>query len=322
LNADALAHPNIALVKYWGKRDTDLNLPTTSSLSVTLDRFHTCTAVHWDVRRDEVVLDGQRPGPRASARVLEFLDLLDPHRPPCRVVSESNFPVAAGLASSSSAFAALAVAASAAAGFDASPRELSVLARRGSGSACRSLWGGFVRWDRGILADGSDSHGSPVLPGRSWDLRVVVAVVHAGPKELGSREGMLRSQRTSPCYPSFVSENELLVRAAERAVVGCDLAALAEIMERSTLLMQATMHTSRPSIRYSRPGSLAVLDRVLSLKRQGIRCGWTMDAGPNVKVLCGVDDAHTVARALEQVVARVHVLGIGGPPELALGDEE
>lgn len=314
--ATAVAHPNIALVKYWGKRDRALNLPATSSLSVTLDRFETRTTVEWDAPRDRVVLDGAEVAGRPAERVLRFLDLLDPQRPPCHVVSGSNFPVAAGLASSSSAFSALAVAASAAAGQGTEPVSMSVLARRGSGSACRSLWGGFVHWRRGERADGSDSRGEPVPLPQGWDLRVVVAVVDAGPKKIGSTEGMVRTRSTSPVFPVFVEQNETLVLQARRAVEARELSPLIEAMERSTTLMHATMLTARPSIRYLAPGSLAVLDAVDGLRADGVPCGWTMDAGPNVKVLCRGQDAPFVREALETVVSAVHVLGIGGPARL------
>ena len=314
--AVAEAHPNIALVKYWGKRDAGLNLPLTSSLSVTLDGFVTRTRVAWGVARDEVEIDGRAVGGEAAARVLGFLDLVDPARPPCHVQSGSSFPAAAGLASSSSAFAALALAATRAAGRTLGGRALSALARRGSGSACRSLHGGFVRWERGALADGSDSVARPLPLDPPWDLAVVVAVVHGGPKALGSREGMQRSVSSSPCVPAFVEQNERLVERAAQALEARDLAALAEAMERSTLLMQATMHTAWPPLRYERPGSLAVLAAVEALRAGGLRCGWTMDAGPNVKVLCAREDAEHLREALAPLVPAIHVLGIGGPARL------
>ena len=318
--ATAVAHPNIALVKYWGKRDRALNLPATSSLSVTLERFETRTTVTWGAAQDEVVLDGDRVEGKPAQRVLDFLDLIDAERPPCSVHSGSNFPVAAGLASSSSAFSALALAATAAAGQALEPAALSVLARRGSGSACRSLWGGFVHWTRGERADGQDSHGHPIPLPEPWDLRVVVAVVHAGPKAVGSTVGMVRTRATSPVFPVFVAENEGLVLEARQAVLGRDLHTLIGCMERSTTLMHASMLAAVPSVRYLKPGSLAVLDAVDDLRADGVPCGWTMDAGPNVKVLCRAVDAPVVQRALEPLVRAVHVLGPGGPAHLVEAD--
>ena len=136
MQATATAHPNIALIKYWGKRDVPLNLPSTSSLSVTLDTFETTTTVTWGTDADALLVNGEQLSAGAAARALDFLSLIDPRRPPCRIVSTNNFPTAAGLASSASAFAALALAGTAAAGQTLSPQAMSVLARRGSGSAC------------------------------------------------------------------------------------------------------------------------------------------------------------------------------------------
>ena len=313
----AVAHPNIALVKYWGKRDLALNLPAVPSLSVTLDGFTTRTTVTWGASRDEVTLQRRPPAPQARERVLRFLDRLAPDgRPPCRVWSENDFPTAAGLASSSSGFAALAVAASRAAGLSLSPGALGALTRQGSGSACRSLYGGFVEWRLGERADGLDSFAAPVAPREHWDLRVVVAVVDAGPKPVGSSAGMLRTAATSPCYPAFVQAAPGLLDRARHAVLQRNGPELFRVMEASTRLMQASMFTSEPAIIYWKPASIAVQHAVMRLREAGVSCGWTMDAGPNVKVVCGADVAHEVARRLEPLVERVHVLGIGGGPHL------
>lgn len=312
--ATACAHPNIALVKYWGKRDIRLNLPAVPSLSVTLDRYRTQTTVTRGVDRDRVVIDGVEASGRPKERVLRLLDLLDPGRPPCDVDSNSNFPVAAGLASSSSAFAALVLAASAAAGQEHTREQLSVLARRGSGSACRSLWGGFVSWQLGQRHDGSDSHGEPVAPADHWDLRVVVAVVSDAKKAIGSTDGMIRTQETSPLFPAFVAEAPGRVERARQALLDRDLAALGEEMERSTWEMHATMLSAWPTVRYARPGTMACLDAIADLRSQGLPAYCTMDAGPNVKVLCAADDSELVAEVLRGHARAVEVLAVGGDP--------
>jgi diphosphomevalonate decarboxylase len=309
----ASAHPNIALAKYWGKRDVGLNLPAMSSLSVTLDDFRTRTSVTWDAERDEVAIDGNRAGDAAAKRVFAFLDLVDPKRPPCAVVSESNFPASAGLASSSSAFAALALAATRASGRKRSLEELSVLARQGSGSACRSLHGGFVLWRRGEKDDGTDSHALPVAPADWWPLRVLVAVVDAGPKPVGSTDGMLRTAQTSPSYGVFVRDSETCVQEVRAAILARDFERLIAATERSTKGMITTMLGARPEIRYQRPASMDLVEVVASLRRTGILAGWTMDAGPNVKVLVQPGDAAVVAARLREIVPRVHDLGVGGP---------
>jgi len=310
MQATATAHPNIALIKYWGKRDVPLNLPSTSSLSVTLDTFQTTTTVTWGVDADALQVNGEQVADQAAARALDFLTLIDPRRPPCRIVSDNNFPTAAGLASSASAFAALALAGTAAAGQTLSPQAMSVLARRGSGSACRSLWGGWVLWDRGARADGLDSHGTPIAPRDHWDIRVLVAMVSEGKKPIGSTAGMLKTQQTSPLYPGWVSSAEADITQARQALARRDLQALGEAMERSTLKMHATMISA--GIRYWKPTTVAVLESVEALRRAGVGAWYTMDAGPNVKVLCEASDAERVAAAMRPHVGEVAVLGVGG----------
>lgn len=320
--ATAIAHPNIALIKYWGKRDVELNLPSTGSLSVTLDRFATRTTVRWDVPRDQAWLDGRPASPADAKKVFKHLDLITPGRPPARVISASNFPAAAGLASSSSAFAALTLAAAQAANERFSPEELSVLARQGSGSACRSLWGGWVEWARGVLPDGSDSHGKHLAPEDHWDLRIVVAIIDGGRKKVGSTKGMLHTMETSPMYPAWVTSAERDLNQARHAVLERDLESLGQAMERSTLKMQATMMTADPSLRYWRSTSVWAMDAVEELRSKGVSAWWTMDAGPNVKVLCEAPDAETVAARLRTLVDEVVILRVGGPPQLVEDDPE
>lgn len=309
--ATATAHPNIALVKYWGKRDVALNLPAVPSLSLTLAPWSTRTTVETDAPRDEVRLAGRPATDAEASRVTRFLDLVDPDRPPCVVDSANDFPTAAGLASSASAFAALALAATEALGHTRTRAELSALARRGSGSACRSLWGGFVRWDRGTRADGADSCGHPVAGPDHWDLRMVVAIVSDGPKPTASTAGMLHTARTSPLYAGWVASAEATLAEAQAAVLDRDLERLGRAMEQSTFTMHATMHTSDPPLIYWLPATLAVVHAVQALRRGGVGAWATMDAGPQVKVLCEVEDADTVQRAIAPHALRTAILGPG-----------
>lgn len=314
--ATAVAHPNIALVKYWGKRDLARNLPSTSSLSLTLDHFRTRTRVIWGAERDEMVVGGRQASPAELARVTRFLDLLDPDRPRCAVETDNNFPTAAGLASSSSGFAALALAASAASGRSLSPTALSTLARQGSGSACRSLWGGWVVWDRGEREDGADSHGVPLAPRDHWDVRLVVALIASGRKSVGSTEGMIRTQETSPLYPGWVSSSGEDLARARRAVLDRDIVALGQVMEHSALKMHATMLSAHLPIRYWKPATLVAMDAVEELRREGVQAFYTMDAGPNVKILCLAEHAERVAAALREAVGEATVLSVGGDARL------
>ena len=308
--ATAIAHPNIALVKYWGKRDPILNLPATPSVSLTVAPFSTRTTVHWGAERDEIVLNGSPRTDAARERVLRFLDLVDPRRPPCVVQSANDFPTGAGLASSSSAFAALALAATRAAGRSLDRTALSVLARRGSGSACRSIWGGLVHWPLGARADGSDSHGIPLES--NWELALLAVIVAGEEKETSSRDGMTRTEKTSPVYAEWVAGAPADCEEALRAIAARDLEALGTVMERSTFKMHATMETADPPLRYLRPESYEIARRIETLRASGVGAWVTMDAGPNVKVLCDPADVPSVRAALGDLGLRDHELRPGG----------
>lgn len=310
-SATALAHPNIALCKYWGKRDPALNLPATPSLSLTVAPFASRTTVTWGVERDEAWLNGRPAEAREAARIFATLDLCDAWRPPCQVVSENDFPTAAGLASSSSGFAALVVAAAAAAGQARTPEELSVLARRGSGSAARSVFGGWVEWRLGERADGADSHGIERHPPEWWELRLVVGVFDATPKAVGSTDGMNHCQATSPYWRAWVESAPADVEAARRLVAARDLLGLGAVMERSALRMHACMMAADPPLSYWNSGTAWGMDQVRTMRARGLPCAFTIDAGPNVKVLCRAEDADEVALRLGRVAERVHVLHPG-----------
>lgn len=311
--ATAVAHPNIALIKYWGKRNLALNLPAVSSLSMTLAPWRTRTTVEWGAEHDSLLLNGDAVhGPKAQ-RVWSFLDRIDPHRPAVRVESDNDFPTGAGLASSASGFAALTLAATRAAGKELNLKELSALARQGSGSASRSLWGGFVHWSRGLLEDGSDSHGAPIPGVERLDPVMIVAVVDEGPKDVGSTAGMQRSAQNSPLYQAFIDDSEACIRVARSAIERADLPALGEVMERSTFAMHGVMHASTPPLIYWKPATVAAIHTVFELRKQGIGAWVTMDAGPQVKVLCARPDADRVESALSTVVPRTMRLQPGGP---------
>ncbi|CCK32330.1 diphosphomevalonate decarboxylase [Streptomyces davaonensis JCM 4913] len=310
--ATAVAHPNIALIKYWGKRDENLVLPRVDSLSMTLDIFPTTTTVRLapDTGHDIVTLNGRTAEGEPLRRIVAFLDLVRERAGsacPAVVDSENTVPTGAGLASSASGFAALAVAASAAYGLGLDATALSRLARRGSGSACRSLFGGFAVWHAGLdaatVAEADlASHAEPVLCG-DLDPALVVAVVDAGPKTVSSRAAMRRTVDTSPLYEPWAVSSARDLTEMRAALLAGDIEAVGEIAERNALGMHATMLAARPAVRYLSPATLTVLDRVLRLRQDGIPAYATMDAGPNVKVLCRRPDADTVAEALRGAVA-------------------
>ncbi|WP_278260490.1 diphosphomevalonate decarboxylase [Nocardia sp. AG03] len=325
MSVTATAYPNIALIKYWGKRDEALHLPLTTSLSLTLDVFATVTTVTVadDLVVDEVTL-AQAPAPEAfAAKVSAFLDLVrelagDPR--PARVDTVNTGPTGAGLASSASGFAALAAAAAGAYGLDLDHRELSRLARRGSGSAARSIFGGFAQWHRGVgrgAAGDRSSYAEPV-DAPLLDPALVVALVDDREKAVSSRVAMRRTVDTSPFFHPWVRSSSYDLREMLAALAAGDLPAVGEIAERNALGMHATMLGARPAVRYFAPGSMRVLDRVRALRAEGVAAYATMDAGPNVKVLCDRGDSAVVAAALAELADAPRIVVANSGPGVAV----
>ncbi len=318
--ATATACANIALVKYWGKRDAALNLPAAGSLSLTLRDLSTTTVVEFDdaLTDDVFHLDGAVADSGAAARTSRWLDLVRERaglRDRARVTSTNLFPTASGLASSASGFAALAVAATAAAGLEATSDELSELARRGSGSAARSIYGGFVEMAAGQRADGSDAIARPIDDALDWDVRMVVAIVSGGvKKKVSSRDAMTHCADTSPLYRAWLDSVPPDIAAAREAIAQRDLDALGAIAEGSALAMHAAALASRPTVRYFRPETLAAMAAVEALRERGVPAYYTMDAGPHVKVLTDGTHASAVDSAMREVpgVTDVLVSGVGG----------
>jgi diphosphomevalonate decarboxylase len=311
----ARAHANIALVKYWGKRDAARNLPAAGSLSLTLAALTTITSVRFD---DALAADAIAFGGASErARIVEFLDLVRARAgiaTRAEVASENRFPTASGLASSASGFAALALAATRAAGLALDPRELSRLARQGSGSAARSIFGGLVR----MRAEDDDAWAEPIEAGAfAARLRMVIAIVGGGAaKAHGSRDAMEHCAETSPLYAGWLAVVPRDLAAAEAAIARGDLEALGELAEANALAMHATAIASRPAIVYWQPTTLALLDAVRALRASGAPAWATMDAGPHVKVLTDVAHAERVASALREVVADVSISAAGGAAEV------
>ncbi|WP_254678260.1 diphosphomevalonate decarboxylase [Curtobacterium sp. SGAir0471] len=297
MTATAVAHPNIALVKYWGKADAQLALPATGSVSMGLDVFPTTTTVTLDgsAETDSLVLNGGAAPEGALLRVQQFLDLvrdLAGSADRAAVVSENTVPTGAGLASSASGFAALATAAAAAYGLDLSERDLSRLARRGSGSATRSIPGGVAVWHAGD-DQGSYAERVPAPP-----MAMVVVTISAGEKAIGSREAMRRTIATSPFYPAWVTSTTETVDEMLDACAAGDFTRIGELTESNALRMHATIEGAFPPIRYLNARSVAVFDAVAELRAAGTEAYATADAGPNVVVLTKPEDRSAVATAL------------------------
>lgn len=301
MQATAKAYANIALVKYWGKRQAQGNLPEAGSLSLTLEGLSTTTRVCFEGSGDVLWLDGELA---SEAEVRKIQPILDAIRKGAglqrgaRVETHNAFPTAAGLASSASGMAALTKAACAAAGLSLSPTEQSAIARLGSGSATRSMFGGFVRWHAGTAADGSDSVAEQLYGPEHWDMRVVVAVISGQRKPMSSTRGMLHTQATSPYHTAWVGSVQTDLRAAQTAIGARDWAGLRAVAERSCLRMHADMMAADPPLVYLQPESWSVIQTVWSLRQQGVQLLFTADAGPNIKVFCDPAGLERVRAAL------------------------
>ena len=313
----AAAGTNIALVKYWGKRDTALNLPAAGSLSLTLADLGSETTVRFAADagdhdgRDRVLFAGAPAEVRFATRVQCFLDLVRARariQLPAEVATTNSVPTAAGLASSAAGFAALALAASRAAGLRLSPAELSELARRGSGSAARSIFGGFVEMSAGTRADGSDAVAYGLLDEDAWDVRLCVAITAQGEKAIGSTTAMERTALTSPYYQGWLASVPIDLDEARAAVTSRDLVALGTVAERSALRMHACALAADPHILYWNPATVAAMVTVKDLRASGTSAFFTIDAGPHVKVLCRSVDAPRVQAALAATPGVMRVL--------------
>jgi len=315
-SATAIAGANIALVKYWGKRDLALNLPDVGSISITLDALQTRTTVVFDehLEADELRLNGRLATPAAMGRAGAFLDIVRAQArisDRARIISNNNFPTGSGLASSASGFAALGLAASRAAGLVLNERELSILSRRGAGSAARSIFGGFVRWHKGTRPDGADSFAEPICGIDELPLEVHVAVVERGEKPVSSTVGMLDSAAGSCFYPAWVAEQAKDLSAMRAAIAIRDFAHMATIAERSCLKMHAVMLAGQPPLLYWKAETVKLIHAVRALRAAGHPVFFTIDAGPQVKVVCAPEGRRAVIDMLENSAGVVETISSG-----------
>jgi len=291
----ATAGPSLALIKYWGKASTNENTPATGSLAVTLKELQTATEVTFD-DRDSVVLDGREQPLVRFGPILKTLRSAFPLEDRgLRIVSTNNFPTAAGLASSSSGFAALVGAVDALVGTNLPLEELSALARRGSGSATRSLFPGFTVFEAGAL------QAEPLYGADYWpDFCVVIAVVEEAPKPRSSRDAMESSRTSSPYYNEWVLTSPPLLARAKLELSRRDWSGLGPAIRQSYLRMFATMFTSEPPLLYWQPTSLALLHTLEALRLEGFSAWETMDAGPQVKIFCPRSEADALVVELQR----------------------
>ena len=318
--ASAQAHPNIAFIKYWGLRDEENRLPANDSISMNIGSLTTRTTVVFDtsLELDELILNNQKIAGKSLVRTQQFMDRV--RRVAginifARIESVNDFPTGAGVASSASGFAALTLAATAALGLDLSAEELSGLARFGSGSACRSIPGGFVEWQTDPKT--GKSFARSIAPADHWELMDCIVVLSEKHKPVGSQAGM-RLANTSPFQNARVQDSKRRLEICRSAILNRDFDALAKITELDSNMMHAVMMTSDPSLFYWEPQSLAIMKAVTDWQKTGLPVTYTLDAGPNVHLICTRD-------ALDKVLDRLHNIpgvkevrhgGPGGPAKL------
>ncbi len=316
----AIAEPNIAFIKYWGNRNHTLRIPSNGSLSMNLEGLETRTSVTFDpaLPADRLTLNGQPVADSALVRVSAMLERVRGQAGTTHfasVSSTNNFPMGAGIASSASAMAALALAASAAAGLELPEKDLSILARTGSGSASRSVPGGFVEWQAGSSHE--DSFAFSIAPPEHWDLVDLVAVVHAEHKATGSTAGHVLAE-SSPLQAARVADAPRRIEICRRAILEKDFPTFAGIVELDINMMHAVMMTSTPPLVYWKPATLAVMESVGRWRDEGAEVCYTIDAGPNVHVICTSKHHQELAGLLRAMPGVRQVLEAtpGGPTRL------
>lgn len=287
-SATAIASPNIAFIKYWGNRNDELRISVNGSISMTLGGLETHTTVIFDSQRekDRFELNGENISDHRFERVQRHLNLirsLAKISSSAKVISHSNFPLDVGIASSASGFAALTVAASAAAGLNLSSIELSRIARRGSGSACRSIFGGFVEWYAAENDEGSFAE--MIASPEHWDLTDLIALVERKPKIMGSSIGHLLAH-TSPLQIARINDAPRRLILCREAIAQNDFSQLADIVEQDSNLMHSVMMTSTPPLFYWSPETLLIMHSIFNWRRNGLDVCYSVDAGSSVHCIC------------------------------------
>jgi diphosphomevalonate decarboxylase len=317
---EAIAPSNIAIVKYWGKRNEELNLPLNSSLSVTLQGLEVRTKVIFDEKfdKDEVIINGEKASPEEveeySGRVLKIFRKIYGKDIYAKVISQSNFPKAAGLASSAAGIAALVYAANSALGLGLDQKELSKIARIGSGSACRSTVGGFVLWTKGERDDGEDSYCYQIFPEYHWkELVDVIPIVSSSKKKVSSRKGMIRTSETSALMKCRVEFVENSLKDVIDSIAKKDEQRFYYWTMRHSNNMHAVILDSWPSFFYLNDTSFRIMEWI---QDSGI-AGYTFDAGPNPHIFTTEKHVDEVINFIKQLgIANYFVTRVGSGPKI------
>ena len=303
MKATALAPSNIAFIKYWGKRNEDLRLPENGSISMNLSNLLTTTTVEFDpsYEDDEIVIDDDLDYLAAKKRIVAHLNRVRSRakiKLKAKVVSENNFPSGTGLSSSASGFAALTLAASSAAGLNFSEKELSILARLGSGSACRSIPDGFSEWLSGNSSE--TSYAVSLYPPDYWDIADIVGVVSKDKKEVSSTEGQ-RLADSSPFYSLRLKNIQNKIETLKQFIEEKNFTKFGELVEAEALEMHAIMMTSSPSLLYLMPESLKIMHMVTKWRSAGLRVYFTLNTGQDIHLICEGKSIRKVYQLLSEI---------------------
>lgn len=303
------ANANIALVKYWGKKDETLIIPYNGSISLTLKEFYTITEVEKiNEDHDQFYLDGSLQDEKETKRISNFIDLFrqkSNNNQKVRIFSKNYFPTAAGLASSASGYAALAGALNSLYELKLSKKDLSKMARKGSGSASRSIFGGLVEW---VAGEDDDSSYAKKIDDASWDIGMIAVILNDKKKQVSSRYGMSQTVKTCPFYKDWVESTKDDLLHMKDAIKNIDLRKIGEIAESSALKMHATMMATKPPVIYFEEKTISVIKLVAQMREEGILAYFTMDAGPNVKIITNSKYKDIIIKRLTEIVSKDHII--------------
>jgi len=302
MKATAIAPSNIAFIKYWGKKDEVLRLPENGSISMNLSNLLTTTTVEFDnsFKNDSVVFNGKNE-PIENNRAIKHIDRirkLAKITTKVKIITENNFPSSTGLSSSASGFAALTVAGVKAAGLKLSEKELSIIARQGSGSSCRSIPDGFVEWLDGDTNE--TSYAESLYAPDYWDIVDVVIITSTQKKDVSSSSGHKLAQ-SSPFFTVRKKHMKEKVSLCKKYLRAKDFKNFGELLEAEALELHAIYLTSIPSLVYLLPATLRVMHMVKKWRQQGLQVYFTLNTGQDMHVICQKKDAKKVSLLLSKV---------------------
>ncbi len=301
MKATAKAYSNVAIVKYWGKRDEKLMTPMNSNISMTSDAHGATATVEFSEEYDEdiAIVNGEPTIEKVKERTEKHIDLIRKIAGitlKAKGEAKTDLPIGIGLASSASGFASLTVAACAAAGLKLDPKQLSIISRQGSGSSCRSIYGGFVEWLSGNKSE--DSYAIQLADQHWWDVRDVIAMVSTKQRKVDTRNGMRIAKDTSPYYPAWLKEVEKDLANVRKAIKDRDFTLLGRTAERNSLMMHATAITATPELIYWVPETLRVMHEVMLMREEGIKCYFSCDTGANVHIFCLPEEEKNIMKRI------------------------